>query len=277
VISEENKYCNYNTCFEPNDKDPYYIGLTVLSPQKEWTESPEGELVEQLIEKPYCDELNANNQILFNRKDTRCTNSSYCQDYAELVCLDEEDEEAYALCMQTYLNKCSTALNKFCSKDLDESWHEISCNGADLDDPNVEKHVCKKDFLEGVCIEDSPTEECYEYDSNCTEEEIEEGTCPQVMTSACWNKCYKKENCAVETEMVQAVVTCHGFLYLYRKTYRNSKFYLANTGLKICPEVLTRFPDHYRYDSTAEKPYVMFSEDEQLSIVDLTSGGDNNG
>ena len=256
VREEENKYCNYSSCFEhTNNKEPYFIGLTLLSPKLVWTDTPAGETMEQAIEKPYCDQLITKNEIIFNSRDSRCNDSSYCEDYAEIVCMDQSN---YDECMNTYRNKCSTALGKFCNKGLDESMHEINCSEYDSSNSNHVKRLCRKDFLNGIC---------YENDNSCSGNN----------DPNCWNKCYEKMNCAPETQTVQAVVTCHGYYQQYKRVYRNYRMALANTGVKICPEVFEKYPNHYKFDSNAAKPYVLFNEEEQLSIVDLTGGGDDNG
>ena len=253
VVTDEAKYCDYSTCFEtPSNVEPSYIGLTILSPDYVWTDRPDGETMEQLIEKPYCDTYLANNELLFNSRDPRCTDDAYCATYADLICFDEE-ESAYTSCMNTYQTKCDNALAQFCSRGLDQAMREISCNGANLSDPSIEKHTCDSTFLGGKCF-------------------VDDNTCG-ANNPDCEDVCYEKVNCAPETETVPAVVTCHGYLQEYKRVYRNSKMYLSNTSIKICPEVLNKYPNHYRYDSSSSRPYVLFNEREQISIIDSSVGG----
>ena len=62
---------------------------------------------------------------------------------------------------------------------------------------------------------------------------------------------------ADETKEVQAVVTCHGYLNMYSGTYLDNKLFLAKQDIKICPEVITKYSNHYRYEPSTGNYYIL--------------------
>lgn len=267
AVQEEIKYCDYHPCFIPEGSThPNYIGLKINDTSYVWTDSPAGEVMDVPMEKPYCDELIANNSLLFTSKDPRCTNKSFCDTYARNMCTDSDNE---AMCINIEKSECKASLNNFCSRGLDQGLEAIECSSMDESKPEeYEVHFCNTDFINGLCIDDP--DYCYSYDSTCTQTQIQNGTCPKVLSSgSCHKVCYRKQNCADETKEVQAVVTCHGYLNMYSGIYLDNKMFLAKQDIKICPEVITKYPNHYRYDPSTGNYYIRFNEDEQSTATGI--------
>ena len=279
VVEETEKTCDYATCFDhpeylPGHTEPFagiFVGLVVRTPNKEWTDEPEGVTTAKLIDKPECKTLKNREKLMFvcdtensNYCESRCKNKArFCNTQASTICDGSSNyEQCYGNESTGEYGRCMSSLNQFCSNGLDKSMYVVDCTAENEADPNVVSRNCRTDRLNGYC---------YQNDT-CSAQDLEDGICHKV--------CYKKINCADEYEYEQATFKCHGYLTVYESHMRNNAWLLQATGERICPEYFNDRPEDFVYDPTSNTPYILFNEDEQSEIFEPEmeqGGGNNNG
>lgn len=157
--------------------------------------------------------------------------------YEKVSCDGNEDYSQYCNSSETNcgIPKCSDGDNdckKVCYKKID-SIVKVECS-----EKHDEEYYCDKDYLGGICRKSN----CAATDKNCQK------------------VCYKKVDCNTG-EKINLSYVCHGYFKIYRSVIENNKVVLNDTGMRMCPELLSangELGNRYAFDEKSNTPFIKF-------------------
>lgn len=184
-----------------------------------------------------------------------------CKKYNEsipgLIEANEKKKEEYQknvkTCIDNKQNECVSEIKNYANVDLfDGLLLDNKCESSS------DVVFCDSRLFDGKCKI-----------SNCEPEYDKDGNLIQGGTNnTCFKKCYKRINCDSKTESRFSLqFVCHGYFKLYRSRRVGDKVVVDDTGMRVCPELLSSSPYFNKFSYSTSKRFIKFFPSDYGGVI----------
>ena len=187
-------------------------------------------------------------------------NVDECYDYntsiPELIKENDQKKEKY----ESDINNCKKKKQNACVSEIESYANVAVLSGKLLDtacEDGSEVYYCDSRLFDGKCRS-----------SNCKEDDEEYSNA--ASSAACLKTCYKPIVCGDNNlTSFDLQFVCHGYFKLYRSKKVAKKIVVEDTGMRICPELLSSkaYSNKFSYSSDSDKRFIKFFPSDYGGVI----------